>query len=251
LVIFRFRITAVVAFVFSAVLFFVPGTIVGEEDSGSSSVSNDRYEVSTFAGGCFWCMEPPFEKLSGVVDVVSGYTGGFKKDPTYEEVSHTETGHVEAVQLTYDPTKVSYEDLLGVFWRNIDPTDSGGQFVDRGSSYLSAIFYHNESQQRLAELSRDSLVASGRFDKPIVTPIRAASTFYRAEEYHQDYYKKSPLKYKYYRYQSGRDKFLESVWETPKRSDTINLIVITILGIGAVSLLGYYLRRRPSPEKTD
>ena len=170
----HFKVAATVAFVvFSAGFHFVTQPLAGEEANENPFVSNDRLEVATFAGGCFWCMEPPFEKLSGVVDVVSGYTGGFKKNPTYQEVSHTETGHVEAVQVSYDPTKVSYEDLLGVFWRNIDPTDAGGQFVDRGSSYQSAIFYHNESPRRSAELSRDSLVATGRFDKPIVTPQSA------------------------------------------------------------------------------
>ncbi len=186
---FRFKVAATVAFVISAGFYFVTRSPAGEEANGNRFVSNDRLEVATFAGGCFWCMEPPFEKLSGVVDVISGYTGGFKKNPTYQEVSYTETGHVEAVQVTYDLTKVSYDDLLDVFWRNVDPTDTGGQFVDRGSSYQSAIFYHNESQRRSAELSKDSLIATGRFDKPIVTPIRAASTFYRAEEYHQNYYK--------------------------------------------------------------
>lgn len=240
----RFKVAATVAFVFSVGFYFVTRLPAGEEANGNPFVSNDRLELATFAGGCFWCMEPPFEKLSGVVDVVSGYTGGFKKNPTYQEVSHTETGHVEAVQVTYDPTKVSYDDLLNVFWRNVDPTDTGGQFVDRGSSYQSAIFYHNESQRRSAELSRDSLDASGRFDKPIVTPIRAASTFYRAEEYHQNYYKKHPLKYKYYRYQSGRDEFIDSVWSTPERLNSFNLIVITILGIATASLFGYRLRRK-------
>ena len=235
----RFKVAATVAFVISAGFYFATRSLADEEANSNSLVSNDRLEVATFAGGCFWCMEPPFEKLSGVVGVVSGYTGGFKKNPTYQEVSHTETGHVEAVQVSYDPTKVSYDDLLNVFWRNVDPTDTGGQFVDRGSSYQSAIFYHNVSQRRSAELSRDSLAASGRFDKPIVTPIRAASTFYRAEEYHQDYYKKNALKYKYYRYQSGRDKFIDSVWGTPERLYSFNFIFITILGIASVSFLGY------------
>ncbi len=159
-------------------------------------------------------------------------------------MSHTETGHVEAVQVTYDPTKVSYDDLLDVFWRNVDPTDTGGQFVDRGSSYQSAIFYHNESQRRSAELSRDSRVATGRFDKPIVTPIRVASTFYRAEEYHQNYYKTHSLQYKYYRHRSGRDKFIDSVWGTPERLYSFNLIFITILGIATVSLFVYVWRRK-------
>jgi peptide methionine sulfoxide reductase msrA/msrB len=169
-------------------------------------------EKATFAGGCFWCMEPPFEKLEGVKEVISGYTGGHKKNATYEEVSSGTTGHVEAVEVVYDPTKVSYEKLLDVFLHQIDPTDPGGQFVDRGSSYRSGIFYHNETQKRHAEESKKRLEESGRFDKPIVTEIRPAGPFYRAEEYHQDYYKKNPIRYKFYRYNSGRDQYLETVW---------------------------------------
>jgi len=169
-------------------------------------------EKATFAGGCFWCMEPPFEKLEGVKEVISGYTGGHKKDPTYKEVSSGSTGHFEAVEVIYDPNKVSYEKLLDVFWRQIDPTDPGGQFVDRGSSYRSAVFYHSEAQRRLAEQSKEKLARSGRFDKPIATEIRAAGPFYRAEEYHQDYYKRNTLRYKFYRYRSGRDQYLEAVW---------------------------------------
>ncbi|GAB4390719.1 MAG: peptide-methionine (R)-S-oxide reductase MsrB [Thermodesulfovibrionales bacterium] len=169
-------------------------------------------EKAVFAGGCFWCMEPPFEKLDGVVDVVSGYTGGHKVNPTYKEVSSGGTGHVEAVEITYDPSKVSYEELLEVFWRQIDPTDGGGQFVDRGTQYRSAIFYLDERQKDLAEKSRDRLAASGRFERPIVTEILPASAFYRAEDKHQDYYKKSTISYKYYRFRSGRDQFLDKVW---------------------------------------
>ncbi len=172
--------------------------------------------VATFAGGCFWCMESPFEKLDGVGEVISGYTGGHKKDPTYQEVSADTTGHLESVQLHFDPEKISYEELLEVFWRQIDPTDDGGQFVDRGSPYLTAIFYHDEEQKRLAEASKAALEKSGRFDKLIVTPVIAATVFYPAEDYHQDYYKTNPLRYKYYRWGSGRDKFLESVWPEKK-----------------------------------
>jgi peptide methionine sulfoxide reductase msrA/msrB len=169
-------------------------------------------EKATFAGGCFWCMEPPFEKLEGVKEVISGYTGGHKKNPTYEEVSSGTTGHVEAVEVIYDPKKVSYEKLLDVFWHQINPTDAGGQFVDRGSSYRSGIFYHDETQKKLAEESKKKLGESGRFDKTIVTEIQPAGPFYRAEEYHQDYYNKNPIRYKFYRYNSGRDRYLESVW---------------------------------------
>jgi len=167
---------------------------------------------ATFAGGCFWCMETPFEKLSGVEEVISGYTGGHKEDPTYKEVSSGTTGHAEAVQITYDPEKITYEELLDVFWQQINPTDSGGQFVDRGGQYRSAIFYHNDGQKLLAEKSRDDLQQSGKFEEPIVTEIVPAGTFYKAEDYHQDYYKKNPIRYKYYRHNSGRDRFLKQVW---------------------------------------
>ena len=166
-----------------------------------------------FAGGCFWCMEPPFEKLDGVSDVLSGYTGGKEKDPTYKQVASGKTGHMEAVVVHYDPAKVSYEKLLDVFWRQIDPTDAGGQFVDRGSQYASAIFYLDDEQKRLALASKARLEATGRFDGPIVTPILPAGAFYTAEDYHQDYYKRNPIRYKFYRSGSGRDKFLEKAWE--------------------------------------
>ena len=174
--------------------------------------AEQKLEKATFAGGCFWCMEPPFEKLAGVVEVISGYTGGHKANPTYEEVSAGKTGHVEAIQITYDPSKVSYSRLLDVFWRQIDPTDGGGQFVDRGQQYRSAIFYHNEEQKRLSEKSKVEMQKSGRFSKTIVTEIIRASVFYKAEEYHQDYYKKNPIRYKFYRFNSGRDQFLNKVW---------------------------------------
>lgn len=169
-------------------------------------------KVATFAGGCFWCTEADFEKLPGVVKVVSGYTGGHKEDPFYKEVSAGTTGHVEAIQVFYDPEKISYNELLDYFWRHIDPTDAGGQFVDRGSQYRSAIFYHNEEEKRLAEKSKEKLDNSGRFKKPIVTEIIPFMKFYEAEEYHQDYYKKHPWKYKFYRNDSGRDKFFKEVW---------------------------------------
>ena len=174
--------------------------------------ANARIETAVFAGGCFWCMEPPFEKLTGVISAESGYTGGHVDNPTYQQVSHTETGHVEAIRVTYDANQVGYNDLLEVFWRSFDPTDDGGQFHDRGTSYLSAIFVANDHERQLAEESKASLMASGRFKKPIVTPIRDAAVFYPAEEYHQDYYKKNPLHYKTYRYGSGRDAFIENAW---------------------------------------
>ena len=169
-------------------------------------------DTAVFAGGCFWCMESPFEKLNGVVTVESGYTGGHVKDPTYQEVSHSDTGHVEAVRVTYDPTQISYKDLVEVFWRQVDPTDKGGQFVDRGGPYHTGIFVNSEEQRSIATASKQQLQESKRFESPIVTPIRDADTFYVAEDYHQDYYVTNPLKYKYYRYRSGRDQFLDKHW---------------------------------------
>ena len=172
--------------------------------------------VATFAGGCFWCVEADFEKLPGVVKVISGYTGGHQENPTYKEVSSGTTGHVEAVQVYYDPSRVTYEQLLDYFWRHIDPTDPDGSFVDRGSQYRSIIFYGNEEERRLAEKSKETLGKSGRFTKPIATEITPLARFYEAEEYHQDYYRKNPLRYKYYRWGSGRDQFLEKVWGKEK-----------------------------------
>ncbi len=165
-----------------------------------------------FAGGCFWCMESPFEKLTGVSEVISGYTGGTKLNPTYQEVSAGGTGHTEAVEVYYDPQLVSYEKLLEVFWMQIDPTDAGDQFVDRGSQYRSGIFYLDAEQKRLAEESKQKLAEAGRFNKPLVTEITSAGKFYTAEEYHQDYHSKNPLRYWYYRGGSGRDDFLDKVW---------------------------------------
>jgi peptide-methionine (S)-S-oxide reductase len=165
---------------------------------------------ATFAGGCFWCMEPPFDALDGVVSTTSGYTGGTKKDPTYEEVSDGGTGHTEAVEIVYDPAKVSYEKLLEVFWRNVDPTTPNRQFCDVGSQYRAAIFYHDAEQKRLAEASKESVAK--RLDEPVVTEIVAASAFYPAEAYHQDYYEKNPIRYKFYRYNCGRDQRLEELW---------------------------------------
>ena len=183
----------------------------------ASAVADDNtvpegFAVATFAGGCFWCMEPPYDKLDGVVSTTSGYIGGHQKNPTYREVSAGKTGHAEAVQIVYDPAKISYEKLLDIFWHNVDPLDPGGQFCDRGSQYRSAIFYHDEKQKALAEQSKQTLGQSGRFDQPFVTEIVAAGEFYPAEGYHQDYYQKNPLRYKFYRYSCGRDARLEQVW---------------------------------------
>jgi len=170
-------------------------------------------EKATFAGGCFWCMESAFEKLEGVKEVISGYTGGQKENPTYKEVSAGGTAHLESIQIIYDPSKITYSELLNVFWKQIDPTDPNGQFVDRGQQYKTAIFYHNEEQKLLAEKSKEELDKSGIYERPIVTKIVRASKFYRAEEYHQDYYEKNPIQYKSYRYNSGRDRYLKKMWE--------------------------------------
>ncbi len=170
------------------------------------------YRIATFAGGCFWCTEADFEKVPGVSKVVSGYTGGHTKNPTYAEVCSGGTGHLEAVQVHFDPAHVSYEELLEHFWRHVDPTDPGGQFVDRGEQYKSAIFYHDEDQREAAERSKKELDASGKFSRPVVTDIREATDFYEAEEYHQNYFKTCPVQYESYRGGSGRDLFIEQVW---------------------------------------
>jgi peptide methionine sulfoxide reductase msrA/msrB len=177
---------------------------------------NNSLRTATFAGGCFWCVEKDFEKVDGVVEVTSGYSGGDEENPTYEEVSAGKTGHAETVQVVYDPEKVSYKEMLDVFWRHVDPTDKGGQFADRGPQYRAAIFYHDEEQKRLAEESKKNLESSGRFDSPIVTDIVKFTQFYGAEEYHQDYYKTQALRYKFYRWNSGRDQFLKKIWGDEK-----------------------------------
>ncbi|MBO2945157.1 peptide-methionine (S)-S-oxide reductase MsrA [Paenibacillus sp. F411] len=172
-----------------------------------------KTELATFAGGCFWCMVSPFDEMPGIEKVVSGYTGGHKANPTYEEVCSETTGHYEAVQITFQPDIFPYEKLLTLFWQQIDPTDPGGQFHDRGESYRTAVFYHTEQQRELAEQSKQELAASGRFDKPIVTEVLPAAPFYEAEEYHQGYYKKNPGHYKRYRKGSGREDFIQANWK--------------------------------------
>lgn len=172
-----------------------------------------EYSIAIFSGGCFWCMEPPFEKLDGVIDVISGYTGGTLENPTYKKVSSGETKHIESVKIIYDSNIISYNELLDVFWKQVNPTDGGGQFVDRGYQYTTAIFYNNIEEKKIAEESLKALEKSDRYDKTIVTPIRKASEFYKAEEYHQDYYIKNDIKYKYYRSRSGRDEYLDKIWK--------------------------------------
>jgi peptide methionine sulfoxide reductase msrA/msrB len=173
-------------------------------------VTSARRAKATFAGGCFWCMEKPFAVLDGVISVTSGYTGGHSENPNYD--SYGAGGHLEAVEIVYDPDRISYEELLAIFWQQIDPTDAYGQFVDRGRQYATAIFYHDEEQKRLAEESKRELEVRGVFDKPLVTPIRPAAPFHPAEDYHQGYYKENPIRYRYYRHGSGRDQFLDQIW---------------------------------------
>lgn len=190
------------------------GQTAMEERKGMDEPKREAPQTAKalFAGGCFWCMEPPFEKLDGVLSVTSGYTGGKLANPSYQQVSAGGTGHAEAVEILFDPARVSYEKLLDVLWMNIDPTDGGGQFVDRGSQYRSAVFYLDEQQRQQAEASKKKLAESGRFDRPILTEIVPAGPFYPAEEYHQDYYKNNPIRYKFYRHGSGRDRYLDRVW---------------------------------------
>ncbi|WP_106497459.1 peptide-methionine (R)-S-oxide reductase MsrB [Lentibacillus sp. Marseille-P4043] len=178
-------------------------------------------EVATFAGGCFWCMVEPFDKRPGIINVVSGYTGGTTENPTYEEVCSNTTGHVEAVKITYDPSIMTYEQLVETFWQQIDPTDAGGQFNDRGASYQTVIFYHNEKQKEIAEASKQKLADSGKFTKPIVTEIIPAKAFYPAEDEHQDYYKTHAFHYKMYKKGSGRADFIKNNWT--KSSDKSKL----------------------------
>ena len=190
------------------------GLLFGAPSPTSSQTQGGGLKKATFAGGCFWCMEKPFDELDGVVSTTSGYTGGHTSNPTYGEVSAGRTGHAEAVEILYDASKISYAQLLEVFWRNIDPLTPDGQFCDRGSQYRSAIFYHDDEQERLARESKERLELSGSFK--IVTEINPADDFFAAEEYHQDYYKKNPFRYRIYRFGCGRDKRLEQVWGRPK-----------------------------------
>ena len=192
-----------------AAAFLSTGSLAAED------VSNSETSTAIFAGGCFWCMEPPFDALDGVISTTSGYTGGHKDNPTYKQVSRGGTGHTEAVEIVYDPTKVNYAELLDIFWHNIDPTSANGQFCDRGNQYRSEIFYLNNEQKILAENSLAALVELKPFEGEVVTGITPASTFYPAEDYHQDYYEKNPVRYKFYRYGCGRDNRLLELWGNP------------------------------------
>lgn len=190
-------------------LFFL---FIDSPRSDTPGSTGKNIETATFAGGCFWCMEPPFEKLNGVIRVTAGYTGGNTANPSYEEVSAGNTGHAESVRIEYDPSKITYSQLLKVFWHNIDPTALNRQFCDSGNQYRTAIFYQNEMQKKLALESKQTLEKTKPFPGPIVTEITPATVFYPAEEYHQDYYRKNPIRYKYYRYSCGRDKRLRELW---------------------------------------
>ncbi len=179
---------------------------------GSLAIEGNQNAKATFAGGCFWCMEEAYEEVNGVVSVISGYTGGQLADPTYEQVSAGGTGHAESVEVTYDPNKVTYQKLLEVFWRNVDPTTPNAQFCDHGSQYRTAIFYHDQMQKRLIDESKQAVESSKSFPQPIVTEIVPASIFYPAEDYHQDFYKKNPVRYKFYKWNCGRSQRLEQLW---------------------------------------
>jgi len=198
-----------------ALLGLLLGTALSAASAGDAAPGEAHgggLAAATFAGGCFWCMEPPYDKLEGVVSTTVGYTGGAQPDPTYEQVARGATGHAEAVRVVYDPDRIGYSKLLEVFWRNIDPLDPGGQFCDRGAQYRTAIFYHDPEQERLARASKRELEASGRFEQPIVTEIEPAREFYPAEDYHQDYYRKRSWRYKFYRFACGRDGRLAELW---------------------------------------
>lgn len=191
-------------------------TAAAAQTAQAPAESGQKLEIATFASGCFWCTESDFDKVKGVVETTPGYMGGTTPNPTYQQVSSGGTGHAEVVQVKYDPTQVTYKQLLDVYWHNVDPLDKGGQFCDRGDQYRPAIFYHNEEQKRLAEESKAALEKSGRFSQPIVVEITAASTFTPAEDYHQDYYRKNPLRYFIYRSGCGRDARLEALWGKAK-----------------------------------
>ncbi|MCL5030793.1 MAG: peptide-methionine (R)-S-oxide reductase MsrB [Bacteroidetes bacterium] len=206
----------ILVFLLSAAFIFGCAKMDSREIETHQSMSvlqnNDELDTATFAGGCFWCMDAPFEKLDGIKDVISGYAGGQVKNPTYAQVETGTTGSVESIQVIYDPKVISYAELLGVYWKQFDPTDAGGSFHDRGSQYESAIFYRNETEKQLAENSKDMLGKSGIFKKPIVTKIESYTSFYPAEDYHQHFYKKNPARYNAYREASGRDSFIMAVW---------------------------------------
>ncbi|BCS90132.1 peptide-methionine (S)-S-oxide reductase [Pseudodesulfovibrio sediminis] len=228
------------------VLLLIGGLFISTTNmlGGKAMAENSNVEIATLAGGCFWCVESDLEKLPGVIEVVSGYAGGEEPDPTYEQVSSGSTGYREAVQVHFDPTKVTYAQVLDHYWKHFDPTDAGGSFGDRGFQYTSAIFYHNEAQLEIAEASKQALDASGRLENPVVTPIIKFTTFYPAETYHQDYYKHNPVRYKTYRYFSGRDKYVDKTW-----GDDAEIGAFKILSKGSADLTpgGHFVK--PTDEE--
>jgi peptide methionine sulfoxide reductase msrA/msrB len=223
------------------------GAAASASGESAESIPDDTARA-TFAGGCFWCTEAAFEQLDGVYEVISGYTGGSEEDPTYEQVSSGATGHAEAVQISYDPMRIGYDELLDLYWRLIDPTDAGGQFVDRGPQYRTAIFYHDDEQRVQAEASREALAASGRFDGPIVTDIVEAGPFYRAEEYHQDFYKKAPERYESYRAGSGHDPFLEAIWGDETGETETGDATTEDVSLGSLTPLQFYVTQQDGTE---
>lgn len=198
-----------------AAALFSTAAAVAQSAPPAGDKTGSKLAAATFAGGCFWCMEPPYDAIDGVVSTTSGFMGGSTPNPTYQQVTAGGTGHIEVVHVVYDPAKVTYERLLDVYWRNVDPYDAGGQFCDRGESYTTAIFAHTPEQKRLAEASKAKLAAAGPLKQPIATVVRDAGPFTPAEDYHQDYYVKNPLRYKFYRYSCGRDQRLETIWGKP------------------------------------
>lgn len=188
------------------------GLLVGMNSPSISETAKGGQAIATFAGGCFWCMEGPFDELDGVLSTTSGYTGGQTVNPTYEEVSAGGTGHAEAVQVVYDPQKISYQELLAVYWPNTDPTTPDAQFCDHGDQYRPEVFYHDDKQRQLAEASKEEIKRTKTFSAPLVTEITQATAFYPAEEYHQDFYRKNPIRYKFYRFTCGRDARLATLW---------------------------------------
>jgi len=207
----KYRNTKIICLTLIAILMGAACWSDIDKKADAAKANNDT-ATAIFAGGCFWCMEPPFDKLEGVISTVSGYTGGHTDNPNYKQVTYENTGHFEALQVTYDPNKIDYETLLTVFWHNVDPLDPKGQFCDKGDSYRTAIFYANETEKKLAQESKTAIEDSGHFREPIVTQLLAAKTFYPAEDYHQNYYQTTPVKYKYYRFACGRDRRLKQLW---------------------------------------
>lgn len=242
--------TLIALFIISATFFgYKQAKSMNEINNGEDSSAMVQTQTAVFAGGCFWCVESDFEKVDGVLDAISGYTGGHVVNPTYKQVSAGGTGHVESVKVIYDPAKTDYNQLLESFWRHIDPTDAGGQFVDRGSQYRSIIFYSDETQKRLAEASKQRLAASGQFDKPIVTEILPLGNFYEAEAYHQNYYEENPIRYKWYRSGSGRDQFLKKAWAMDKFKSIPTSAQKPSALQNAAANLPSYVRPVPSDDK--